>query len=491
MNMEQNVRGEAASLMSRLCEKRVTREISSDYLIPDTQPEARRVLVVTERLLPPEKYVGPSSVECNGVIDYRVVYLGVDGGLWGVCFSSEYELEAPMDSRRADTSGGVSVVVNTFCEGSSARVSAGRKLSVKSRIGADVWGYGEINGVTETAGDEDDGVERLWSSESCARFMFASSEVIELSDEIVGLAQDTRVISADALAHVSDVRRSEDSLVAMGNVTVKLLLIRDGHTVETVSKKIPFDGVIELENAVGGATCVVDCYVTELAVNMSDGRAELSASAVLTAQTAENTEVSYVSDAYSVERVCDVELSEYAIPVSGALSVGNFSQSERRPLSETNIPEGARLVEIFPKVIFDGCDYNGRYELMGKGRYSVLWEMDGEYGVSEIEIPVRYETEGDEVSAPVYSYGGEVISCRGRIDGELLCIDSEIVARLCVVGSKSVEIVSDVTLGEEFVREKNRMVVYFPADGETPWEVAKKYHVRADSLSTENNYYLF
>ena len=120
-----------------------------------------------------------------------------------------------------------------------------------------------------------------------------------------------------------------------------------------------------------------------------------------------------------------------------------------------------------------------------------MWEKDGEYGVSEIEIPVRYETDGREVSSPVYSYGGGVISCRGRIDGELLCIDSEIAAELCAVGSERIETVSDITLGEELVREKNRMVVYFPADGETPWEVAKRYHVKVDSLSAENNYYLF
>ena len=489
MNMEQNVRGEASTLMSRLCEKRVVREISSDFMIPDTQPEARRVLVVTERLLPPEKYVGATGIECSGVIDYRIVYLGVDGGLWGVCFSSEYELEAPHDARRSDTSGGVCTFVSAFCEGSSARVSAGRRLSVKSRIAADIWGYGEVNATGGTNGEE--GVEMLSSSVSCAKFMSAVSEVIELSDEIGGLAPDGRVISADATAYVSDVRRGEDSLVATGDITVKLLLAGEGHGAESVSKKIPFEGVVELDSPVGGAAYSVRCDVSDLTVDMSYGKAELSVSAFLSANTAENLKLSYVSDAYSVERVCETERSEQWLPVSGALCVGNFSQSERRPAGDAGIPEGARLIEIFPRVVFDGCEYNGRYELTGRGLYMLLWERDGEYGVSEIEFPVKYEADGAEVSTPVYSLCGDVVSCRGRIDGELLCIDSEIVARLCAVGSEKVEMVSDITLGEELEREKNRMVVYFPADGETPWEVAKKYHVKVDSLSAEKNYYIF
>ena len=113
MNMERNIKDEGTALMGKMCEKRVTREISSDFVIPENQPEARRILAVTERLLPPAKYVGSSALECNGVIDYRVLYLGVDGELWGVCFSSEYELEAPLDARQTATSGGVNTMIMT------------------------------------------------------------------------------------------------------------------------------------------------------------------------------------------------------------------------------------------------------------------------------------------------------------------------------------------------------------------------------------------
>lgn len=490
MNMERKVIGESPSLKYRLCEKRVMREISSDFLIPDTQPEARRILAVTERILPPAKYVGASGVECNGVIDYRVIYLGADGGLWGACVSGEYELEVPTDVRRADQSGEVSAIARVFCEGSSARVSAGKKIYIKSRIGADVWCYGDACDIGNSLCEEES-VERLVTGGSCAAFMCAASDGLELSDAINLTPRISRVISADASAHVSDVRRGESSLVAAGEVSVRLLICRDDQYVEAVDKKLPFEGTVDFEETVSGALCSVRGDVTELAVNLTDGRAELSVSVSLTAYTAENREVSYVSDAYSVDRVSECERSEYFLPVCGALSSGNFSQSERRPLSDTDIPEGARLIEMLPKIIFEECVYNGRYVMTGKGRYIILWERDGEYGASEIEIPVRYETDGRELPSPVYSYGGSVISCRGRIDGELLCIDSEISVELCAVGGERIEAVSDITLGEELVREKNRMVVYFPADGETPWEVAKKYHVRADSLSAENNYYLF
>ena len=111
--------------------------------------------------------------------------------------------------------------------------------------------------------------------------------------------------------------------------------------------------------------------------------------------------------------------------------------------------------------------------------------------MSDIEFPVRYGAEGMSVSDPVSACRGEVISCRGRIDGELLCIDAEICVRLFVNGCERAELVQDLSFGDTFAKEKNRMVIYYPADDETPWQVAKKYHVRADSLASEKNYYIF
>ena len=491
MNMERDVRAQSASLNRKLCEKKVVKEISSDFLIPDDKPEARRILVVSERLLPPAKYLGASAVECNGLIDYRVIYLGVDGGLWGVCFSSEYELEAPLDIRRTDTSGAVNTVISAVCEGSTARIGGGRRLGVKSRICADVWAYEELfdeGGVTR---GDDESVEILISDVSCADITSATSDVIELSGELGSEIGEGRVVSADATSYVREVRKGEDSLMALGDVTVKLLWCRDGQAAEILVKKIPFEGVVELDRPVGNSSCVVDCSVTDLAVNLSESGSYVSVSVTLSAYSAENLQVSYASDAYSVERECCCEMTELILPVSGVMSVGNFSQSERRPLSETSIPEGARLIEIFPRIIFDGCEYDGKYGLTGNSTYFILWEKDGEYGVSDIEFPVRYEAEGRAVTDPVSACRGEVIFCRGRIDGELLCIDAEISARLFVNGCERAEPVQDLTFGDAFAKEKNRMVIYYPADDETPWQVAKKYHVRADSLASEKNYYIF
>ena len=490
VNMEKNGRDTGIALTGRICDKRITAELSNDFTVPDTQPEIRKILAVTERLLPPAKYVGGATVECNGVVDYRVIYLGTDGELWGACHSAEYELEAPVERKDVDTSMGGCTLINAVCEGSSARVSGGRRVNIRSRVTADIQSYGEIdNGGISDA--EDSSVQRLFKDVECGFFCTGVSDVIEVFEEIGGLYEDSRVITADATAYIKDISRGAESIACMGELTLILLVCREGQRAEQITKKVPFDGVVELDRPVGTAMCKASCYVTDIKVSVGEGRAECTVSAVISAELAENQRVEYTADAYSTEREWECESETLEIPSVLACGKGNFSQNERLPLSETSIPEGATLVEIFPRVMLEGCEYKGKYEMSGRCVYTVLWEKEGEYGASEVELPIRYAFDGREGENISCSAKGEAISCRGRIDGELLCIDAEISAEATVTGRERVERVRDMRLGECFEREKNRMVIYYPAEGETPWEVAKKYHVRADSLSEEKNYYLF
>ena len=64
-----------------LCDRTVNTEINGEYTLPDYQPEIRRLLNVGLTVLPPAKYVGAGGVELNGTVEYRVLYVGGDGGL--------------------------------------------------------------------------------------------------------------------------------------------------------------------------------------------------------------------------------------------------------------------------------------------------------------------------------------------------------------------------------------------------------------------------
>ncbi len=490
MNKDDNLREYSEIFTGVLCDRTVSLEVGTELTLPEHQPEARRILWVRERVLPAAKYVSASGVECNGNIDYTVLYVGADGGLYSAELSAEYETSVPMDAGADALSDGASVTVTTVSEGVTARTASPRRISIKNRLRSHVRAYADI-GMGDRELDNEE-LQKQYRSVENATVCPLISEPIEISDEIGGLFEDSRVISVCALATVSDIRRSSEGAYASGEVVLKLLVCREGGRAEALTKKIPFEGMAEGSESMADALCSIYGRVTDITVNVDEGKAVCNITLILSGIGAKNKRSRYVSDAYSAERECQCVCENITLPVTAVCVGGNFSQSERLSASESGIAEGATVIDAYGSAILDGCEYTGgKYLLVGQCKYSILCEKDGEYSTVTVELPIKYELDGAFAESISFDAPAEVISCRVRSDGDTLGIDSEIAAYVSVFGSTDISPVSEVRFGEQYGKRKSRMVVYYPAAGETSWDAAKKYHVPADSLAAEKNYYLF
>ena len=160
MYKEKTESEERVYLTMPMCDKAVTHETSGEFIIPDYQPELRRLLGVSERVLPPARYVSGKGVECNGTVDYTVIYVGADGGVYSISASTEYELCVPVDNAdEFELSDGSCVAIRTQCDGTTARVTSPRKISVRSRLSSHVRAYGKVR--LEDTCAESGGMQRL------------------------------------------------------------------------------------------------------------------------------------------------------------------------------------------------------------------------------------------------------------------------------------------------------------------------------------------
>ena len=65
-----------------VCDKRINKEISGDFTLPDYQPEIKRLLRIGAEVLTPECSFGINDCEISGNIDYYVIYLGADNQMY-------------------------------------------------------------------------------------------------------------------------------------------------------------------------------------------------------------------------------------------------------------------------------------------------------------------------------------------------------------------------------------------------------------------------
>ena len=495
-NNDENGSVEMRYMTRPMYEGTVSSEVSCDHTLPDYLPEIRRLLYITGTIIPPAKYVGGSNAELDGTIDLSVLYVGSDGGLYTAPISCGYNLSVPLENvADFDLNEGVVLFATSNAENINARVSGPRRFTVRMRLRTYVRAYGKMPYSERCMGNvSEESIQRLTQKARVADLVSALSDVISVSDEINGVSDEVRVIGADAKVLVDEALIGQSGATARGNVIIKLLCAQPDGRIESLSRKVAFEGEIDAEIPVGDPKyCRVSGCVSDLSVNVDDGKIICDANIILDAQIGVNRSLRYTADMYSTDQYSTCEYADRAIPVVLRAFNGNFSQSERIPLSELSIPEGAEAVDVCANVSFDGFEaVGGKYVLTGQSRYVLVCEKEGEYSACEITLPVRYEAEGGQGKPCLFDAVAEVIGCRVRVGGENLELDAEIGVGVTFMGEENIRTLKNIEFTEPVQKDNGELILCYPSPDDTSWSVAKRYSVAVADVSGDpaNDAYL-
>ena len=141
MNFDQESMGVRISMP--IIRRDLNSDISEDYTLPDYYPEIRKLLFARPSPLLPAKFISGGRVDVSGVVDYTLVYVSAEGKLCSAPLSAEYSFSLPLENMGEFELGeGLDVIAHTVCESTSVRVSAPRRLQLRShlRTSVGVWG---------------------------------------------------------------------------------------------------------------------------------------------------------------------------------------------------------------------------------------------------------------------------------------------------------------------------------------------------------------
>ena len=172
-------------IQSPICRRQVSVDLTSDFSLPDYQPEIKRLLRVRAVVSPADKYVGAGNAEFSGAIDYCILYAGNDGALYSATKTEEYRFGVPVElTSDFEIGEGVLCDVETACESATGRVAAPRKLSLRAKLRADVRLYGVLAVEERSDAARREEIERLFGEASCAHVFVGVGEPLSLGDEI-------------------------------------------------------------------------------------------------------------------------------------------------------------------------------------------------------------------------------------------------------------------------------------------------------------------
>lgn len=482
MNANLNTEG----LQIPLCEKTLRTEVAGDFSLPDYQPEIKRLLRIRPCVLPASHYAGSGNADFSGTLDYYVLYMGNDGGLYCAPIHTEYGFAVPFEQGEAQVELCMADVVPESVVG---RVSAPRKLSIRCRLRADVSIMGTLPASESTQGVVDPfSVERLMGEQVLAQIGCGQSEVLRQSEDILvdGQSGDVRLICAEGQVHVQEVSCTEGQVHCRGEVVLRLMLSREqqGSLPDPVPmhlvRKLAFTGSIPCTVATPGAECCVMGEVGELSVSVEPSFLHAEVGVVLQARVMSNRPASFIKDIFSTKKQAECRYDSYALPVAIRSLGGNFTQSDSASLAENGMSVGS-IVDVCGSAEAEQLQWeNGKCTLSGMGHYIVLMADGGEVSAHEIELPWRYEFDCEREPGEWRAHM-QVLSCRARVDGERIGIDAELACAIRTWETGQVSVLREVSFAETAHVRPGTFVVCYPGMQDSLWSVAKRY---GSSLST-------
>ena len=484
-------------------------DLTSEFVLPDYRPEIKRLLRVTAVPLPADKYIGGSSVELSGTVEFQVLYAATDGSLWCVTQREDYRLSCPMDlSPEFHTANGLVCDIQTDTENASGRVMAPRKLTARCRVRASVRTLADRTLAEEIPDGNEETTERLTGTVMVSRVYLGESAPFTLSEEILldGRMPSVRVISASAEVFPTEVQASDNAVTCRGEVCLSLLCVAEAEETPsldeandcvpanaavpyTVVRRLPFTTEIPVDGAEVGCSACARGTCSEISVTVEENRVLCDVTCVLSARAERNEELPYTRDIYST--VCQSEPVFRRVPTEHSLACrnGNFSLTAALPLSEVGIRPDATIIDTEATVSVSAPEYNrGSYVVPGAARFRVLLRApDGEYSTAELEVPFRYESPASGDIAPT---AGDTVAravlAKSRMDGEKIAVEAELAVALSLRASDEVNALTEVRLGEKFPTQGAACVICYPMPSDTLWSVAKRYHTPVQTIRSNN-----
>lgn len=481
-----------------ICEKSSSVEVNSDFSLPDYQPEIRRLLSTRVNVLPPSEYIGNDSAEFSGEIIYRILYIGSDGALYSASLSDNYTFSAPLEYTSKNTSPDeISVATSSRPESVLTRVLAPRKLNIRCKLRSDIEVLSPALCSPRISGNvSEESIQNLVASCPARQIKKIASEPISLSDfiSLESPTESARIVDCVSNVFITECSSSQEKINCKGEVWLKILYCNESESDQplVISRKVPFSCALDNNDIDNSFECRSNAFVSEEKFEIEENGINCEFFVTVYAEAQKNDSVSYIKDSYSTERTCESTYQSITVPTAIKCMNGNLTQSETLKLSDIKLSPDAKIIDIngtasANELVID----SGKMILKGECAYLAVYCMNDEYSTLEFTLPFKYEMDSRSIATaldikPSWNANISVVSSRARCDDEKLFLDSELALSLRMGGSKTVEMLSEISFGEEIEKHKSEIVVCYPEKSDTLWSIAKHYAEKSDKIRLQN-----
>ncbi len=492
--MDLNVKKFGLTCCETVFEQMIEQSVDTDVVMPDYYSDIERVLkcVVTPRIA--SKSINGSQLTVEGNISICVIYTDPENALNS--FENIINFSKTIDIGLSTTQPNIMVKASTGYI--NCKAATNRKLDVHGAINLVV----KIteNKVAEVISDiSSDCVEQLCETID-ATVPVSSADKSLIIDEEVSL-QDSqpeieKIIRCDSRAIVSESRVIGNKCIVKGNIIIKVLYCTENsRKTNTFTGELPYSQVVELNGADENCeivACAEICHINvrcredesgEMRKLAVDSKLNISVTAYC------NNKVPVVVDAFSPKYEAEIASEEIGFEQIG----GGIRE---RFMCRKTLDFGAAIIgsiaDMWCTTTVKSIKHKGgKLLLEGTAVISVI-------GFDNDAVPIHFERSldfeyisDDVLNSQNLRYDANILTlnCGYNILSENAVdanIELEINVKAFAVNKINLLTAINVNENAKKTADDSAIVMYYPDEGETVWDISKKYNTSPELVKEIN-----
>lgn len=464
--------------------------IEGDMIVPDSKPDILNTICTSGVVCVYKKEVLDEKVRLDGNINTYIMYLADDteDKVRGINTSLDFSEIIPVSNSKE----GMESIIQTRLKSIECKVINGRKIGIKATLEVDIKIYmkDEVQIVNNIQNAE--GIQMLKEDLRVNSLVGMGENKIYTKDNISidNVDNLAEILKTDVSIVDKDVKISYNKILAKAEAKVKLMYLTEDNRVNSIDSKIPLVGFIDIPNVTEENICDMDYEIKNMIVkpNATEEHSiyielEISVSAMVY----EEKQINLIQDLYSP---CEnLEFNKKKITTITNKQTRKEMKQIREKITVEDIDNKNIIdVDVTPTIekqdnLADRIVYTGILEIN-----FILSDQDLRMDVRNSKIPFEYTVEGIEDAENVNSRLDMEVANQDFViqDGGMVTSNIDLVMNSDMYRNTNMNIMDEIQTNGEREAEDYSLILYIVKEGDTLWQIAKRYGSTIDDIVRTN-----
>jgi len=483
-----------------LGEQTVDNMIKEEYVIPDVQPDVKKILMVDAKPKIVSKEVMQNKVYVEGRVKCNVLYLASveeNNEIFNVVYTKDFSTYIDMNGAKPD----MSCSLECDIEHMECNIINERKISIEGIVQLKLGVYNKYEFDVIKDVDDLDNIQLL--KNPC----IIDKVIGNVNGELISKAhiqvpmdkpEIDKILSCDVTVHKGDAKLKEGKVEVEAFTKIKVLYkAAENRELCSLEEDVFISEELDCPNAdqfmENSLEFVVDDIEFDIKENdLGENRiVDVEALVKCYVKVMHKEEVDMIEDAYSPSKVLRMDKKGYELNTILGHNINEIIIKENIEL-ENNMPKPVEIIMSTGKIsVTDKRIVEDKVIVEGLLNVNVLYKTsdDDKYvaTVSE-DIPFNcsVEVSGAKIDMECITKA-YLENLEASIEAGTIAIKgiARVYARVNYVTHKEF-LVDIVTLEDEVVKKKASITIYVVQDGDTLWKIAKRYYTTIEDLININ-----